>query len=82
MFKIISAFIYCHVYMRKTNKMYLYLIILTQLNFPLNVLNKQVHHQEVIAVQAAYGISHAYMGCPAANRVNHIVSAAGHPTDA
>jgi len=26
MFKIISAFIYCHVYMRKTNKMHLYLI--------------------------------------------------------
>ena len=82
MFKIISAFIYCHVYMRKTNKMHLYLINLSQLNFSLHVLNKQVNHQQVIAVQAAYSISHAYMGCPAANTVNRIMLAAGHPTDA
>jgi adenosine/AMP kinase len=62
--------------------MHLYLINLSQLNFPLNVLNKQVHHQQVIVVQAAYSISHAYMGCPAANTVNCIVLAAGHPTNA
>ena len=81
MFKIIS-FIYCHVYVRKTNKMHLYLINLSQLNFPLHVLNNQVHHQLVIAVQAAYSISHAYMRCPSANTVNRIVLVAGHPTDA
>jgi hypothetical protein len=67
--------------MRKTNKMHLYLINLSQLNFLLYVLNKQAHNQEVIAVQAPYSISHAYMGCPAANTVNHIVLMAGHPTD-
>jgi len=82
MFKIVSAFIYCHVYVIKTNKMHLYLFNLSQLNFPLHVLNKQVHHQEVIAVQAADSISHAYMGCPVANTVNRIVLVAGHPTDA
>ena len=45
--------------MRKTNKMHFYLINLFQLNYPLHVSKKQVHHQEVISVHAAYSISHA-----------------------
>jgi len=40
------------IFERKANRMHLYLINLFQLNFPL-VLNKQVHHQEVISVLAA-----------------------------
>ena len=47
--------------------MHFYLINLFQLNYPLRVSNKQVHHKEVISVQAAYNISHASMGCPASN---------------
>jgi hypothetical protein len=62
--------------------MHFYLINLFQLNFPLHVSNKQVHHQQVIPVQAAYSISHAYMECAAANTVIRIVLGAGHPTDA
>jgi len=42
--------------------MHLYLINLFQLTYPLPVLNKQVHHQEVISILAAYSISHASMG--------------------
>jgi len=34
----------------------LFLINLFQLNYPLHVSNKQVHHQEVISVHAAYSI--------------------------
>jgi len=49
------------VYERKTNKMHLYLINLFQFNYPLHVLNKQVHYQEVISVHAAYSISHTSM---------------------
>jgi hypothetical protein len=50
----------------------LFLISLFQLNFPVHVSKKQIHHQEVISVHAAYSISHASKGCPAANtyRVN------------
>jgi len=58
--------------------MHLYLINLSQLNFPLHLLNKQVHHQ-VISVQAAYSISHACVGCPAANTIQLTVLTAGHP---
>jgi hypothetical protein len=38
-----------------------------QLNYPLHVSNKQVDHQEVISVHAAYSIYHASIGCLAAN---------------
>jgi len=55
--------------MRKTNKMHLYLINLFQLNYPLHVSNKQVHHQEVISVHAAYSISHVSVGCVASNAI-------------
>jgi len=48
--------------MRKTNKMHHYLINFFQLNYPLHVSNKQVHHKEVISVHAADSISHASMG--------------------
>jgi adenosine/AMP kinase len=37
----------------KDQQMHLYLINLFQLNYPLHVLNKQVHHQEVISIFAA-----------------------------
>jgi hypothetical protein len=60
------------IYVRKTNKMQLYLINLFQLNYPLHVSNKQVHHQEVISVNAEYGISVFLMhlwGCLATNRI-------------
>jgi len=33
------------------------------------VFRTQVHHQEVISVHAAYGISHASMGCLATNTI-------------
>ena len=46
-----------YIYVRKTNRMQLYVISLFQLNYPLRVSNKQVHHQEVISVHAAYSIS-------------------------
>ena len=48
--------------------MQLYVISLFQLNYPLRVSNKQVHHEEAISVQAACSISHVRvsMGCPAA----------------
>jgi len=42
---------------------------LFQLNYPLYVSNKQVHHQEVISVHAAYSISHGSMGCLVANTI-------------
>jgi len=42
---------------------------LFQLNYSLHVSNKQVHHQEVIPVHAAYSISHASMGRLAANTI-------------
>jgi hypothetical protein len=45
------------IYVRKTNKMQLCFINLFQLNYPLHVSNKQVHHQEVTSVHAAYSIS-------------------------
>ena len=38
-------------YVRETKNMHLCLINLFQLNYPLHVSNKQVHHQEVISVQ-------------------------------
>jgi len=41
--------------------MHLYLIHLFKLNFLVHVSNKQVHHQEVISIHAAYSISHASM---------------------
>ena len=77
-------------YVKKTNRMHLYLINLFQLNFPLHVSNKQVHRQEVISVPAAYSISHAWMGCPAVNTIwlelffhsNNIMLPAGHHIDA
>jgi uncharacterized membrane protein len=56
-------------YVKKTNKMHHYLINLFQLNYPLHVLNKQVHHQQVISVHTAYSISHASMGSLAANMI-------------
>jgi hypothetical protein len=37
----------------------LYFLYLFQLYNPLHVLNKQVHHEEVTSVQAAYNICHA-----------------------
>jgi len=42
--------------------MHIYLINLFQLNSPLPVPNKQVHHQELISILTAYSISHASMG--------------------
>jgi len=39
--------------------MHTLLPLLFQLYYPLHVSNKQVHHQEVTSVQAAYGIFHA-----------------------
>ena len=47
---------------------------LFQLNYPLRVSNKPVHHQKVISVHAAYSISHPSIGCLATNM-------ARHPTD-
>ena len=41
--------------------MHLYLVNLFQLNYPMHVSNKQVHHQEVISVHAAHSISHTSM---------------------
>jgi hypothetical protein len=46
---------------RETNKMHFFFINLLQLNYPLRVSNKQVHHQEVISVHAAFSFSHASM---------------------
>jgi hypothetical protein len=46
-----------YIYMRKTNKMYLYLINLFQQNYPLCVPSKQVHDKQVISVHAIDGIS-------------------------
>ena len=51
-----------YIYVKKTNEMHLHLINLFKLNYPLHVSNKQVHHQEVISVPAAYSISVASMG--------------------
>ena len=51
--------------------MHLYLINLLQLNYPLHVSNKQVHHQEAISVHAAYSISHASTGCLAVLASRH-----------
>ena len=56
------------IYVRKTNKMHVYLLIYS-LNYPLHVSNKQFHHQEVISVHAACSISHASVGCLAANAI-------------
>jgi hypothetical protein len=42
---------------------------LFQLNYPLHVSKKQVHHQDVISVHAAYSISHASLECLAANTI-------------
>jgi len=56
-----------HIYMKKTNKMHLYLINLVQLNFHLHVSNQQVHHQEAVSVHAAYSTSHASKECLDAN---------------
>jgi len=42
--------------------MQLYLISLMQLIYPLHVSNKQIHHQDVISVHAAYSISNVSMG--------------------
>jgi hypothetical protein len=50
--------------------MHLYLINLFQLNYPLHVLNKQDHHQQVISVHAVYRILHASMGSLAANTIS------------
>jgi hypothetical protein len=64
----------CHnCYVKKTNNMHLYLNKLFQLNYTLHVLNKQVHHQEVISVHATYTISHSSTGCLAANMARHPV---------
>jgi hypothetical protein len=54
---------------KKTNKMHLYLISLFQLNYPLHVSNKQVHHQKVISVHVPYSNSHASMGCLASKTI-------------
>jgi hypothetical protein len=54
---------------RKTKKVQIYLFNLLQLNYPLHVSNKQVYHQEVISVQAAYSIPRASMKCLAANTI-------------
>jgi len=40
-----------------------------KLNYPLNISKKQVHHQEVISLHAAYSISRASMGCLASNTI-------------
>jgi hypothetical protein len=66
-------------YVRKTNKMHLHLINLSQLNVPPHVWNKHVHHQEVISVHKACSISYASVGCPAANTIRMTMLAAGHP---
>jgi len=42
--------------------MHIYLINLLQLIYPLHVSNKQIHHQKVISVHAAYSISNPPMG--------------------
>jgi hypothetical protein len=42
--------------------MHFYLINLFHLNYPLHVSNKQVHHQEVNSLLAAYSNSHESMG--------------------
>jgi hypothetical protein len=82
--------------MRKTNNMHLYLINLYQLNYSLHVPNKKVQHQEIISVLTAHSITHAFMGCLAANTIrlnmiilevntipfNRMVLAAKHPIDA
>jgi hypothetical protein len=44
------------IFARKTNRMHLYPIKLFQLYYPPHVSNKDVHHQEVISVHAAYSI--------------------------
>jgi hypothetical protein len=49
--------------------MHLYFINLFQLNYSLRVSNKEVRHQEFTSVLATYSISHASMGCPAANTI-------------
>ena len=58
---------FCLVYLSKTNMMHLH------------VSNKQVHHQEVIFVHAAYSIFHACIWCIVANTLwlepNHNVLA-------
>jgi len=38
-----------------------HLINLLQLNYPLHVSNKQVHHHEAISVHTAYSIFHVSM---------------------
>ena len=50
---------YIKIYVRKTNKMHLYLNNLFQLNYPQHVSNKQFNIQEVISVLAECSISHA-----------------------
>ena len=49
--------------------MHLYLINLFQLNCRLHVSNRRFHHREVISVHAACSISHASVGCLAANMI-------------
>jgi len=61
-----------YAYVRKTNKMNLHLTNFFPINFPLHVSNKQVHHQEVITVHAAYNIYRASIACLAANTIRFL----------
>jgi hypothetical protein len=42
--------------------MHLHLINLFQLNYPVHVSNKQIHHQDIISVHAALSVSRLSMG--------------------
>jgi hypothetical protein len=49
-----------YTYVRKTKKMHIFFsLCLLQLDYPLHVSSKQVHHQEVISVRTVYNISHS-----------------------
>jgi len=52
---------------RPTRCTFISLMFFFPINFPLYVSNKQVRHQEVISVHAAYVISRASIWCLAAN---------------